>query len=125
MFAVSLIGTAGMIFYKVISLRSHREVVTPTQSLEHYVGSFFKRIIQNLLYWIKTTWKAHILPFLLNILRFVFINVVRLNRKIRTYIIEFIVTRKKNGATPKGTTSFFLKDISEIKKNLKNGNDTN
>jgi|SRR3989344_7428409 len=121
-FAVSLVGTAGMIFYKMMSLRNHERVVAPTHSLEHHVGSFFRRISQHIGLYIKKWWNEILVPFLIDIARVIMIALIRLWRKIRASIKAFIDTRKKTGTGQKGAVSFFLKDISEHKKNLKNGN---
>lgn len=121
-FAVSLLGTAGMIFYKMAALRRHEEIAVSAHPIEHHLGSFFRRIFQLLGLRVRKFFNEVFVPFLIDIARIIVIALIRLWRKVRTFVKEFIEARKNNGPTQKGATSFFLKDISEHKKNLKNGN---
>ena len=110
-----------MVGYKTMALRRSVVVEVPNHphSLEHHLGTFLRthtrRYTEKSFYWIKTVCIPAIIRFIKSVITLV------------AYIIKYIGARLshriqslENGNVPhNGTSSFFLKDITEHKKNLK------
>jgi len=98
-------------------------VVGQAHSLEHHFGAFMRihtrRYTEKIIFWIKTV----CVPAVVSILRTITILIVRIIKYIGT-TVSHRVNSLGNEHTPRnGASSFFLKDITEHKKNLKNGNE--
>lgn len=120
-FAFSLLGTAFMVGYKIVALRRSTvvEVLNHPHSLEHHLGTFLrtftKRHTEKVFNWLK----AVCIPML--------IRFIKSGIELIAHIIKYIgvavsqrIDSLEQGSTPRGgASSFFLKDITEHKKNLK------
>ncbi|MBI5817172.1 MAG: hypothetical protein HZB09_01975 [Candidatus Yonathbacteria bacterium] len=120
-FAFSLLGTVSMIGYKTMALRRSTIVEVPAQthSLEHHFGAFLrtftKRYTEKIFFWFKVVCVPVMIRFVKNTITLI------------VHIIKYIgmtvsqrIDSLEQGSTPRGgASSFFLKDITEHKKNLK------
>lgn len=120
-FAFSLLGTASLIGYKIMALRRSTVVEVPNHphSLEHHLGTFLrtfaKRRAENVFNWLKSVCVPVIIRF------------IKSGIELITHIIKYIgmavsqrIDSLEQGSAPRGgASSFFLKDITEHKKNLK------
>lgn len=120
LFSLSLLGGASMVAYKIISLR-RREIEHPTaegqHSLEHHLGAFLratgKRYAIKAYLWVKNV----LIPVAVYVVRKLARILTRLFEKVRVKIVERMQWRDHGNTASKGAVSFFLKDITEHKKN--------
>ena len=117
-----------MIGYKIIELRRRNiavaldhttQLVPQAHSLEQHLGTFLRthaqRYAEKSFFWIKTVCVPVVVHFTKSAIEFI------------TYIIKYIGIRlshrihslKNENVPQNGASSFFLKDITEHKKNLK------
>lgn len=127
-FTFSFLGTVSMIGYKAVILRRRAIAGMPmptpllagqAHSLEQHLGTFLRthaqRYTEKSFFWIKTVCVPTVVYFTKNAIEFI------------TYIIKYIGVRlshrihslKNENVPQNGASSFFLKDITEHKKNLK------
>ena len=131
-FALSLLGTSFMIGYKTMVLRRYGVAEAPggtppltaqAHSLEHHLGAFLrthaKRFIEGGFSWIK----AVCIPVIIRSVKSVITFIAYIIRYIGTTVSHRIHSLENGSVPPSGASSFFLKDITEHKKNLKNGNE--
>lgn len=119
-FLVSFLGTAGMVLYKMMSLRMQDTAPAPvgSGSLEHHFGAFLrttaKRWMEKVHLWIKNVFA----PAVARGIKDLAILLVRLFKSLKDAISRRIDSRVSDGTSKKGAASFFLKDIAEHKKNV-------
>lgn len=127
-FALSLLGTVFMVGYKIVVLQRYgvAEVLGRTppltgqaHSLEHHLGAFLrthsKRFMEGGFSWIK----AVCVPVIIRSVKRVIAFVAHIMRYIGTTVSHRIHSLENGSVPPSGASSFFLKDITEHKKNSK------
>lgn len=140
-FSFSLLGTVFIIGYKVLMLRKYGIEAIPgritplseqAHSLERHLGTFLRtrlrQYLEKSIFWFKTV----CVPVVIHATKGVIIMVIHSIRYVRNRFFYGVDSlRNKNtphddlpeqGRPQSGASSFFLKDITEHKKNLKNGN---
>lgn len=115
-FVTSLLGTIGMIVYKMVMLRTRGTVSMPAQSIEYHVEAFSRafavRWVEKVRLWVKNIF----VPVVFHLMNSLGVFLVRLFKTAKDTISRHIDSRTTNGISKKGAVSFFLKDITEHKK---------
>jgi hypothetical protein len=122
LFAISFLGAASMVGYKFMVLRRRevRQIVEQPHSLEYHLGAFLRnlsRVYATKAYlWIKNIF----LPIAARIIKEIVLLIVATVKKIKTKISARMELRDHGNHQLRGAVSFFLKNITEHKKNLRN-----
>lgn len=122
LFAISFLGGTFMVGYKIMALR-RRDITGQTlgqaHSLEHHLGAFLRnlgRVYATKAYlWVKNVF----LPVVIRVVKEVLLIMIQAIKKIKAKISARMELRDHGNHQSKGAVSFFLKDISEHKKNLR------
>lgn len=122
-FAFSFLGMVSLVGYKLVALEKRTVVLGIPEhqhSLEHRVGALTrtltKRYTEKIVSWIQTV----CVPALVGLLQQIVILIVRGIKYIGTRLSHREHPLDATNIPRTGASSFFLKDITEHKKNLKN-----
>lgn len=133
-FAISFLGVVSMLAYKLMVLErqgmagthpsfssSSAAAFQAPGSLDRRFGVFFRTYAKRFSLTVAYVWSHLFLPVFLRSMQIFIAVMVRIIKKIRSLISSRINSFGNRGESRKGAVSFFLKHISEHKKNLKNG----
>lgn len=128
MFIISLLGTILLIAYKIIAIRIYGvswiarndvPLSMEVHSLEQHVGAFLqertKKYGTKAFYYIQENYIPAIIQGIKNITAFI----VRILKHIGHNVFHNGYSLDHGTIPPRGASSFFLKNISEHKKNIK------
>lgn len=132
-FAVSFLGVVSMLSFKLIMLERqghagthanlpspHADVLQASGSLDRRFGVFFRAYAKRFSLMVAYLWSQRFFPAFLRSLKILIMVVARIMKKIGSMISSRVDSFGNKGRHQRGAASFFLKDISEHKKNLKN-----
>lgn len=131
-FAFSFLGMVSLVGYKLVVLerRAASGVLNPIpppigqiHSLEYHFGTFLRTLAQRYtekgFSWIKTV----CIPAIVRFLKHTTILITYIIKRMSDKLSQRTHSRGDEHIPRNGASSFFLKDITEHKKNLKNGNE--